>query len=104
MCPLYKPKAFCLPRGTEGPQGQWLGLGSQRAGRCLQTEPLGIAGGRVLKGGGVSREGQAPFLQFHELPGFCTPPEQNGTHGISGRGAETGRVAETSYKDADCKE
>lgn len=42
-------------------------------------------------------EGQAPLPQFHELPGFCTPPEQNGMQGISGR------VAETSYKDADCK-
>lgn len=42
--------------GHRGAPGAVAGSGIAGS-RCLQTEPLGIAGGRVLRGGGVSREG-----------------------------------------------
>ena len=83
--------------GHRGAPGAVAGSGIAGS-RCLQTEPLGVVGAEFL--GEVASVGKVrcPFFHFYELPGFCMPPEQDGTEGISGR------VAETSYKDADCKE
>ena len=59
--------------GHRGAPGAVAGSGIAGS-RCLKTEPLGVAGGRVLRGGGISREGQAPLLPVPRAPWLLHAP------------------------------